>query len=98
MRRGVLLLLQAGKTVKLSQFQGIFGKPVVLYFFPAAASPGCTKQANAFKESISAFKKTGATVLGISGDPVDNLAAFKQDLGLPYQLLSDEGNEASGFC
>lgn len=52
--------LQNGKNVKLSSFQGIFGKPVVLYFYPADNTPGCTKQANAFKQSISSFKSKGA--------------------------------------
>lgn len=46
--------------MKLSSFQGIFGKPVVLYFYPADGTPGCTKQAQAFKDSIAAFKKAGA--------------------------------------
>jgi len=52
--------LQSGKDVKLSSYQGLFGKPVVVYFYPSDGSPGCTKQANAFKDSISAFKSKGA--------------------------------------
>ena len=51
---------QTGKNVKLSSFQGLFGKPVVVYFYPSDGSPGCTKQANAFKSSISSFKSKGA--------------------------------------
>ena len=52
--------MQNGKDVKLSSFQGLFGKPVVLYFYPSDGSPSCTKQANAFKEAISSFKAKGA--------------------------------------
>mmetsp|Transcript_10157 Transcript_10157/g.30500 ORF Transcript_10157/g.30500 Transcript_10157/m.30500 type:complete len:195 (+) Transcript_10157:102-686(+) len=86
-----------GKTVKLSSFAGgplgLGAKPVVLYFYPSDASPGCTKQANAFKDSISAFKKAGAQVLGISGQDVESHIAFKKDLDLPFPLLADEGDE-----
>lgn len=48
---------QSGKPVKLSSYQGLFGKPVVLYFYPADGTPGCTKQAQALKESFAEFKK-----------------------------------------
>ncbi|EIE24468.1 alkyl hydroperoxide reductase/ thiol specific antioxidant/ Mal allergen [Coccomyxa subellipsoidea C-169] len=84
---------QSGKTVKLSSYQGIFGKPVVLYFYPADASPGCTKQAKAFTDAIGEFKKAGATVVGVSGDDVESHQKFKSELGIPFQLLADEGNE-----
>ncbi|CAL8467480.1 g7018 [Coccomyxa elongata] len=84
---------QSGKTVKLSSFQGIFGKPVVLYFYPADGSPGCTRQAKAFKDAIGEFKRAGAAVVGVSGDSVDSHIKFKGELDLPFQLLADEGNE-----
>lgn len=83
---------QDGKDVKLSSYQGFLGKPVVLYFYPADDSPGCTKQANAFKASISAFKKAGAEVLGISGQDVESKSAFRARLQLPFPLLVDEGD------
>ena len=50
--------------------------PVVLYFFPAAFTPGCSAEARAFAEAIPTFKKAGATVVGMSADPVDVLADF----------------------
>ncbi|MCL7027091.1 hypothetical protein MKW94_007632, partial [Papaver nudicaule] len=56
---------QENKNVSLSKFKG---KPVVLYFYPADESPGCTKQACAFRDSYEKFKKAGAQVVGISGD------------------------------
>ena len=56
---------QSGKQVKLSSYQGLFGKPVVLYFYPADGTPGCTKQAQALKESFSEFKKVPDAPPGI---------------------------------
>lgn len=82
-----------GKQVKLSSYQGFLGKPVVLYFYPSDDSPGCTKQANAFKSSISAFKKAGAVVLGISAQDAESKTKFSDKLGgLPFPLLIDEGD------
>ncbi|KAL2481932.1 Peroxiredoxin Q [Abeliophyllum distichum] len=81
---------QDGKTVSLSKFKG---KPVVLYFYPADETPGCTKQACAFRDSYEKFKKAGAEVIGISGDDPSSHKAFKQKYKLPFTLLSDEGNK-----
>lgn len=84
---------QSGKNVKLSSYQGLFGKPVVVYFYPSDGSSGCTKQANAFKDSIRSFKSKGAEVLGISSQDVESHVAFKSKLDLPFRLLADEGGE-----
>ncbi|KAG8376264.1 hypothetical protein BUALT_Bualt09G0045100 [Buddleja alternifolia] len=81
---------QDGKNVSLSKFKG---KPVVVYFYPADESPGCTKQACAFRDSYEKFKKAGAQVVGISADDSDSHKAFAQKYRLPYTLLSDEGNK-----
>ncbi|XP_057536473.1 peroxiredoxin Q, chloroplastic [Amaranthus tricolor] len=81
---------QDGKTVSLSKFKG---KPVVVYFYPADETPGCTKQACAFRDSYEKFKKAGAEVIGISGDDVSSHKSFKQKYKLPFTLLSDEGNK-----
>ncbi|KAK4493253.1 hypothetical protein RD792_017872 [Penstemon davidsonii] len=81
---------QDGKTVSLSKFKG---KPTVVYFYPADESPGCTKQACAFRDSYEKFKKAGAEVVGISGDNSASHKAFAQKYKLPYTLLSDEGNK-----
>ncbi|GAB2291573.1 hypothetical protein Dimus_025827 [Dionaea muscipula] len=81
---------QEGKPVSLSKYKG---KPVVVYFYPADETPGCTKQACAFRDSYEKFKKAGAEVVGISGDDVSSHKAFQKKYRLPYTLLSDEGNK-----
>ncbi|GAU16814.1 hypothetical protein TSUD_200570 [Trifolium subterraneum] len=81
---------QDGKTVSLDKFKG---KPLVLYFYPADETPGCTKQACAFRDSYEKFKKAGAQVVGISGDSPASHKAFAQKYRLPFTLLSDEGNK-----
>lgn len=92
---------QNGRTVSLSSFLakkvGPFtvnpGKPVVLFFYPAAGTPGCTKEVCAFRDAFADFKAAGAAVYGISGDSVEAQAAFAEAQSLPYGLLSDEGDE-----
>ncbi|XP_068663545.1 peroxiredoxin Q, chloroplastic-like [Aristolochia californica] len=81
---------QDGRSVSLSKFKG---KPVVVYFYPADDSPGCTKQACAFRDSYEKFKKAGAEVIGISGDDSASHKAFAKKNRLPFTLLSDEGNK-----
>ncbi|KAK7848486.1 peroxiredoxin Q, chloroplastic [Quercus suber] len=81
---------QDGKNVNLSKFKG---KPVVVYFYPADETPGCTKQACAFRDSYEKFKKAGAQVVGISGDDPSSHKAFAKKYKLPFTLLSDEGNK-----
>ncbi|KAF3439728.1 hypothetical protein FNV43_RR18006 [Rhamnella rubrinervis] len=81
---------QDGKSVSLSKFKG---KPVVVYFYPADETPGCTKQACAFRDSYEKFKKAGAQVIGISGDDPSSHKAFAKKYRLPFTLLSDEGNK-----
>ncbi|KAL5728527.1 thioredoxin-dependent peroxiredoxin [Ranunculus cassubicifolius] len=81
---------QDGKSFSLSKYKG---KPVVLYFYPADETPGCTKQACAFRDSYEKFKKAGAEVVGISGDDPSSHKAFAKKYKLPYTLLSDENNK-----
>ncbi|XP_071715721.1 peroxiredoxin Q, chloroplastic [Rutidosis leptorrhynchoides] len=81
---------QDGKNVSLSKFKG---KPLVVYFYPADETPGCTKQACAFRDSYEKFKKAGAQVVGISGDDAESHKAFAKKYRLPFTLLSDEGNK-----
>ncbi|KAI4335168.1 hypothetical protein L6164_013838 [Bauhinia variegata] len=81
---------QDGKSVSLTKFKG---KPVVVYFYPADETPGCTKQACAFRDSYEKFKKGGAEVVGISGDDTASHKAFAKKYRLPFTLLSDEGNK-----
>ena len=78
---------QNGDTVSLADMRG--GK-VILFAYPAAMTPGCTKEACDFRDSIEPLKVAGFTVLGISPDGVDKLARFAERDGLGYPLLSDE--------
>ena len=63
--------------------------PVILYFYPAAMTGGCTLQACHYRDALSHFEKLDVTVAGISGDPVQNLKWFSEAYGLNFKLLSD---------
>jgi thioredoxin-dependent peroxiredoxin len=75
-----------GETVRLSDLRG---QRVIVYFYPAAMTPGCTKQACDFSDSIDRLKVEGYTVLGISPDKPEKLAKFRERDGLTITLLSD---------
>src|SRR5438445_11822302 len=66
----------AGKTFKFSLTDALKKGPVVLYFYPAAFTPGCTVEAHQFAEATAQFKALGATVIGVSHDPIDKLNKF----------------------
>lgn len=66
------------------------GKKAIVYFYPAAATPGCTKEACDFEESLNVFTAAGYSVVGISPDLPKKLAKFVKDQGLHFDLLSDE--------
>ena len=74
------------ETVKLSDFHG---QRVLIFFYPKADTPGCTKQACGFRDNFPVIEDAGAVVLGISPDPVERLAKWRAKEGLPYNLLSD---------
>ena len=65
------------------------GAPVVVYFYPADDTPGCTKEACQFNENLSAFSRAGATVVGISPDRAEKHTKFRTKYGLTFPLLSD---------
>lgn len=75
-----------GNDVSLSDF---LGSRVVVYFYPAAMTPGCTTQACDFRDSLDALTAQGITVLGISPDKPEKLAQFAERDGLTFPLLSD---------
>ena len=79
-----------GEEVTLSALRG--GK-VIVYFYPAALTPGCTKQANDFSESLETLAAEGYTVLGISPDTPEKLATFRERESLTITLLSDPRKE-----
>jgi len=66
------------------------GKNVILYFYPRDYTPGCTKEACAFRDHFADFKKKGAVVLGVSTDPVKSHDKFVEKFKLPFTLLADE--------
>lgn len=66
----------AGKPFKFSLAEALKNGPVVLYFYPAAFTPGCTVEAHDFAEATDKFKTLGATVIGVSHDPIDTLNKF----------------------
>ncbi|WP_353112025.1 thioredoxin-dependent thiol peroxidase [Microbacterium sp.] len=80
------LLDQDGAPVTLS---GLRGRKVILYFYPAAMTPGCTTQACDFRDSISSLQGAGYTVVGVSRDEPAKLRAFRERDGLTFELLSD---------
>ena len=80
------LLDHAGNSVSLGDYKG---KKVILYFYPAASTPGCTKEACDFNDALNPFNKHGYTVIGISPDEPKKLAAFKKNQDLNFPLLSD---------
>ncbi|WP_156298647.1 thioredoxin-dependent thiol peroxidase [Mycobacterium paragordonae] len=75
-----------GNNVKLSDYKG---RRVVVYFYPAASTPGCTKQACDFRDSLAELNEAGIDVVGISPDKPEKLAKFRDAEGLTFPLLSD---------
>jgi peroxiredoxin Q/BCP len=81
-----------GSKVKLSDFAG---KPVVLYFYPKDDTPGCTREACAFRDASAALKKAGAVVLGVSADDTASHAKFRDKFQLNFPLLSDTDHKVA---
>jgi len=75
-----------GKTVKLKDFRG---KKVVLYFYPKDDTPGCTREACAFRDAFGKFKRRGIEVLGVSLDSEASHKKFAAKFDLPFRLLAD---------
>jgi peroxiredoxin Q/BCP len=77
---------QDGASVSLSDFAG---KKVIVYFYPAASTPGCTTEACDFRDNINSLASAGYQVLGLSKDALPALQKFKREEGLNFPLLSD---------
>jgi len=77
---------QAGKSVSLKD---LAGERFVIYFYPADDTPGCTKEACQFNDGLSAFRKLGVKVIGVSPDGAQKHVAFRKKYGLTFDLLSD---------
>jgi len=76
-----------GRTVSLSTMKG---KPFILYFYPKADTPGCTKEACAFQEALPQLGKIGLDVIGVSPDKMKPIDKFAEKYGLKFPLASDE--------
>jgi peroxiredoxin Q/BCP len=75
-----------GSTISLDDFAGT---SVVMYFYPAAFTPGCTTESCDFRDNHQALAAQGYQIIGVSPDPVEKLARFRTDYELPFHLLSD---------
>lgn len=85
------LLDQDGKSITLADLRGT---KTVLYFYPAAGSPGCTKEAADFQDALPQFVAKGYQIVGVSPDSVKKLKSFEDAHELTFKLLSDENMEA----
>ena len=81
-----------GEEVSLSDFRG---QRVILYFYPKADTPGCTKQACAIRDVYSQIESENAVVIGISPDEPDKLVKFREKYDLPFILLSDPDHDVA---
>jgi peroxiredoxin Q/BCP len=81
---------ESGKIHKLSDYRG---KPVVLYFYPADDTPGCTAEACDLRDDYHKYQKAGAVILGVSPNDQASHQAFKKKYKLPFTLLADEGHK-----
>ncbi len=84
---------EKGETVSLADFAG--EKYVILFFYPKDATPGCTLEAQSFKESHTDFGKVNAVILGVSPDGAESHTKFSNKYDLPFSLLSDPDHEVS---
>ncbi len=78
---------ETGNSVSLSDFRG---RKTIVYFYPAASTPGCTKEACDFRDTLGSLQAAGYDVVGISPDPAKALAKFSAEEQLTFPLLSDE--------
>jgi thioredoxin-dependent peroxiredoxin len=88
----ISLPTDSGETFELASLRG---KNVVLYFFPKADTPGCTKEACEFRDASKKFRKANTVIVGVSPDAAKAQANFKQKFDLPFVLLADIDHKAA---
>lgn len=81
------LMLAGNKTKQLSDY---LGKPLVLFFYPKASTPGCTQEGLDFKQAIFKFRRQSCTILGVSRDSLKAQENFKTKQEFPFDLVSDQ--------
>jgi len=84
----------SGRTVSLA---GLQGRPFVLYFYPKADTPGCTKEAQAFQEALGDLAGIGVEVIGVSKDPMKAIERFAEKYALSFPLASDPGGVTEAY-
>lgn len=84
-----------GKTFSLADLRRGAEKGVIVYFYPKAATPGCTTEACDFRDNLASLAGAGYTVVGISADPLADLRDFAAQESLTFPLLSDDGAEVA---
>jgi peroxiredoxin Q/BCP len=88
----IATLTDRGEAFRLSQLKG---KNIVLYFYPKADTPGCTKEACAFRDASKKFTKSNTVIVGVSPDTEGDQAKFKAKFDLPFTLLADAEHKAA---
>ncbi len=88
----IRLETSTGEEFRLSALRG---KKVILFFYPRASTPGCTREACDFRDALPRLSRRGAVVVGISPDPAKRQANFKAKHELPFTLLCDIGHEVA---
>jgi thioredoxin-dependent peroxiredoxin len=88
------LIVSDGSSINLAEMRG---RPIILYFYPKADTPGCTTEAQDFTARIGDFNALGATVIGVSRDTPAKLAKFAAKYDLGVVLASDEGAVSDAF-
>ena len=86
------LVSDAGETVALSSFRG---RPVILYFYPKDDTPGCTREACAFRDRMDDYRRADIQVYGVSLDSPESHRRFREKYNLNFPLLTDEGGRAA---
>ena len=79
-----------GKTIRFSDYRG---RPIVLYFYPKASTPGCTQEGKDFAEAINKFRRQSCVILGASRDSLKRQENFKAKYAFPFDLISDEDEQ-----
>jgi peroxiredoxin Q/BCP len=88
------LHITGDKTVKLSDFRG---KPLVLFFYPKAATPGCTQEGQDFRDAVAKFRRQSTAILGASRDGLKAQENFKAKHEFPFDLVSDKDEALCGL-
>ena len=85
----------SGKSMKLSDYRG--ERCIILYFYPKDFTPGCTTEAKEFSTDNEKFESKGITILGVSPDETESHLKFKEQMNIPYELISDADHRISSL-